>query len=81
MTKNVPGVIVGDEVKFPLKVTLDEKLYKIESSGEMKEVVVDRTALKVGDYINYEPDTERWKYGFNREFNNSTYIFPRCRSI
>lgn len=55
--KNIPGATIDKSEDFPLLITLDEVLYKIETSGNVeKAVITDRTGIKVGDYINYEPD-------------------------
>ncbi|WP_304681374.1 hypothetical protein [uncultured Clostridium sp.] len=55
--KNIPGVTINKGEDFPLLVALDEDLYKIETNGNVeKATITDRTGIKVGDYINYEPD-------------------------
>ena len=45
---------------FPVTAILNHKSYKIDANGkvEMQENA-DRTGIKVGDYINFEPDTDQ----------------------
>lgn len=55
--KNIPDATIKGE-NFPLIVTIEGNSYKIEDDGSVKEkVIADRTGIKVGDYINYEPDS------------------------
>ena len=57
LNKNIPeATITGED--FPITVTLDGSVYKVDSEGIVKETIIaDRTGIKVGDYINYEPDS------------------------
>ncbi len=57
LNKNIPeATITGED--FPIIVTLDGNVYKVDSEGVVKETIIaDRTGIKVGDYINYEPDS------------------------
>ena len=57
LNKNIPeATITGED--FPITVTLDGNVYKVDSEGIVKETIIaDRTGIKVGDYINYEPDS------------------------
>ena len=57
LNKNIPkATITGED--FPIIVTLDGNVYKVDNEGVVKETIIaDRTGIKVGDYINYEPDS------------------------
>ena len=50
--------------------TESERKYIIDEEGEVKDVV-SREGLKVGDYINYTPDTN--STGYSKDKLNSTY--------
>ena len=58
--KNRGGTASKTNNGFPVNATVDGKNFKIDGDGNIG-VPQDRTGLKVGDYINYKPDTEEGK--------------------
>ena len=60
ITNNYGGTASKTNNGFPVNATIDGKNFIIDSNGNIG-VPQDRTGLKVGDYINYKPDTEEGK--------------------
>ena len=56
--ESIGAKVIADS--FPVTAILNHKSYKIEDNGkvEMQENA-DRTGINVGDYINFEPDTDQ----------------------
>ena len=56
--ESIGAKVIADS--FPVTAILNHKSYKIDANGnvEMQEVA-DRTGINVGDYINFEPDTDQ----------------------
>lgn len=56
--ESIGAKVIADN--FPVTAILNHKSYKIDASGnvEMQENA-DRTGINVGDYINFEPDTDQ----------------------
>ena len=60
ITNNYGGTASKTNDGFPVSATVDEKTFIVDGDGNIG-VPQDRTGLKVGDYINYKPDTEDGK--------------------
>ncbi len=60
ITNNYGGTASKTNDGFPVSATVDEKMFIVDGDGNIG-VPQDRTGLKVGDYINYKPDTEDGK--------------------
>ena len=60
ITNNYGGTASKTNDGFPVSATVDGKNFYIDQDGN-EGVPQDRTGLKVGDYINYKPDTEEGK--------------------
>ena len=69
ITNNYGGTASKTNDGFPIDATVDGKNFIIDSNGNIG-VPQYRTGLKVGDYINYKPDTEDGK----------TYSLPSTQS-
>ena len=60
ITNNYGGTASKTNDGFPVNATVDGKNFSIDGDGNIG-VPQDRTGLKVGDYINYKPDTAEGK--------------------
>ena len=60
ITNNYGGTASKTNDGFPVNATVDGKNFYIDQDGNIG-VPQDRTGLKVGDYINYKPDTAEGK--------------------
>ena len=60
ITNNYGGTASKTNDGFPVNATVDGKTFIVNGDGNVG-VPQDRTGLKVGDYINYKPDTEEGK--------------------
>ena len=56
ITNNYGGTASKTNDGFPVSATVDEKTFIVDGDGNIG-VPQDRTGLKVGDYIKYNPDT------------------------
>ena len=55
--EKIGATVIADN--FPITAILNGYSYKIDSDGNVeKQEKTDRPKIKVGDYINYEPDTD-----------------------
>ena len=78
INENIPeAAITGTE--FPITVKLDGYSFEVYENGEVKEVAsqdpddtVDRSELKVGDYVNYTPDIVTDTYQSTSSENGTT---------
>ena len=60
ITNNYGGTASKTNDGFPVNATIDGKSFTVDGDGNIG-VPQDRTGLKVGDYINYKPDTAEGK--------------------
>ena len=66
ITNNYGGTASKTDNGFPVNATVDGKTFIVDGDGNVggngsTETKQDRTGLKVGDYINYKPDTAEGK--------------------
>ena len=66
ITNNYGGTASKTNDGFPVNATVDGKTFIVDGDGNIEGngstgTKQDRTGLKVGDYINYKPDTEEGK--------------------
>ena len=66
ITNNYGGTASKTNDGFPVNATIDGKSFTVDGDGNIEGngstgTKQDRTGLKVGDYINYKPDTEDGK--------------------
>ena len=66
ITNNYGGTASKTNDGFPVNATIDGKSFTVDGDGNIEGngstgTKQDRTGLKVGDYINYKPDTEEGK--------------------
>ncbi len=75
IANNYGGTASKTDNGFPVNATVDGKNFYIDQDGNEGETQ-DRTGLKVGDYINYKPDTEEGKtyslLGAQNGYSNQT---------
>ena len=56
ITNNYGGTASKTNKGFPVDATVDGKIFYIDKDGN-EGIKKERPGLKVGDYINYNPDT------------------------
>ena len=61
ITNNYGGTASKTNDGFPVNATVDGRNFIIDGDGNIG-IPQDRTGLKVGDYINYKPDTAEGKH-------------------
>ena len=74
VTTNYGGQVEGTE--FPVTVAIDGKSFTVDGDGDVSKYD-KRAGIKVGDYVDYKPDTESGKTYDLEKFTQSGYNYAQ----